>query len=162
MKTKIFLIVLVSLFLISCENSPESPFSPEVPKKPAQIDLANRQMNFYPNVEPPYAYPYATEAEWRISGNLYNSGELPAKNIKIRSRIYDSSWNILWEGEYLFINPSTNTSYLDANESQGFTASWPGLPITIFYELDENGKPVGTGPWDAGNTNYQGITITWE
>lgn len=164
MRVKIIILALLFFALIACEKGIENPYSPEIPeptKKPANV-LLSWSANFYPNVDPPYEPPYATEAEWRVWGTFTNIGELPAKNIEIRSRIYDSSHGILWEGNYLFINPNSSTSYLDGGEACDFVASWEGLDITIFYELDENGKPIGDGNWDSTATYGSGIKYTWE
>ena len=147
MKVKILILALISLFLVSCENTPENPFSPEPPapvKKPAEISIWGRNINYYLDINDP------SKAEWKVSGRLTNSGDLPAKNIKVNSKIYDSLYNILWEGSFLFINPNSNTSYLNAGEAHDFIASWEGLDSNIFSE------------WDYNRTLTHGIEITWE
>ena len=148
MKVKMLILVLISLFLLSCENTPKDPFSPELkqfpPKTPAYVWVSSRVANHYVNYNDP------TKTEWRIWGELTHGGDFPARDIKINSKIYDSSWNVLWEGSFLFINPITNSSYLDNRETCDFVASWEGLNSNIFNE------------WDPGKSFDFGITITWE
>ncbi|MCK4788371.1 MAG: hypothetical protein KAV87_31820 [Desulfobacteraceae bacterium] len=146
MRFKIFILALICLALIACEKGIENPYSPELPNddKPANVEISGRNIGYVlDDIDP-------TKAEWSVSGTLVNSGDLPAKNIKVNSKIYDESYNILWSGGYSFINPRTGTSYLDGSEAQDFTATWQGLDSSIF------------DTWDYNRTLSHGIEITWE
>lgn len=147
MRTKILVLGLICLCLCFCEKGIENPYSPPLPiepKKPADVRLYDWSANFYINPTD------SSKAEWRIWGKLTNIGELPAKNIKVNSRIYDSSFNILWNGSYLFMNPTSDSSYLDAGETHDFVASWEGLDNNLFNE------------WDPTKTYGSGVKTTWE
>lgn len=147
MKTKILTLGLILLIGISCKGKSGNPYSPDLPSEPEEAAYVSKHdwsANFY--IDP----NDSSKAEWRIWGKLTNSGDLPAKNIKVNSRIYDSSWNILWSGSYLFINPTSTSSYLDGGEIHDFVASWEGLDSNLFNE------------WDPTNTYGSGVTVTWE
>ena len=147
MRTKVLMLGLICLFLIACDKDIENPYSPPLPiepKEPADVRLYDWSANFYIDSSD------SSKAEWRIWGKLMNAGELPAKDIKVNSRIYDISFNILWSGSFLFMNPTSNSSYLDGEETHDFVASWKGLDSNLFNE------------WDPTKTYGSGVKITWE
>ena len=160
-KLTLFL-AIIFLFSWGCKEMGKLPTSPdpieptEPPKTAAQVSYYDYNLNFYPDINQP------RKAEWRIWGWLRNSGDLPAKNIKIHSKIYNINYKVLWEGEFLFINPSTNSSYLTGKAVCEFVASWKGLDISIFSGIDENGKIISGGGWDYTRTLGSGIKIIWE
>jgi hypothetical protein len=153
---KSILIIIFLLILSGCKevklptsSNPIEPIEPP-PKTAAQVSYYDYNLNFYPDINDP------RKAEFRIWGWLRNSGDLPAKNIKIHSTIYDRYYNIRWQGEFLFINPSTNSSYLAGKEICEFVVSWKGLDMRIFYD------PPNGGEWSHTTTLGSGIKITWE
>jgi hypothetical protein len=161
MKKTILFLIIIFILLGGCKevklptsSNPIEPIEPP-PKTAAQISYYDYNLNFYPDINQP------RKAEWRIWGWLRNSGDLPAKNIKIHSKIYNINYDVLWQGEFLFINPLTNSSYLNGKGVCEFIASWKGLDISIFTGFDENGKPLNSGGWDYIRT-LNGIKITWE
>jgi len=159
MRIKVLILGLICFFFISCDNSTQSPFSPEPPEpiKPASISLGGWNVTFSPRYwDWPNKPPWPTKTEFIVTGNVYNSGDLWAKNVKLVAKIYDSEWNILWSGEYLIANG------LGGNDGLDFEARWSGLDIAIFCELDENGKPLNERNWDYNKTLGGGMTVTWE
>lgn len=165
MRAKILTLGLICLVLIACKNF-ENPYSPDpiIPElEPADVQIWNLRLHYYSSADPSFNIPpYPTEVEYGISGTVANIGELPAKNIKIISKIYDDSWNVLWEGEHLFVNPDSNASCLAAGEYYDFEANWEGLDITIFYKVDEDGRAIDNGKWDYNYTLSRGTSVTWE
>lgn len=147
MRIKILALGILCIFLLSCEKGIENPYSPEPPdpaKTPANVWLYERAANYYIDSTDP------SKAEWKIWGKLTNLGDLSAINIEIHSKIYDSSYNTLWNGSYLFINPASDSSRLDGGETCDFVASWKGLDSDLFNK------------WDSGASCGPGITWTWE
>jgi len=155
MRVKILILGLIFLVLIACKKGIENPYSPKL-EASANVSLHNVYPTFSPRYwDWPKEPPWPTEAEFIVTGNLQNDGDVAAENVMLTAKIYDDEWTVLWTGEYLA------TNRLDGLTGLSFEARWL-VDIAIFCELDETGKPLNEDNWDYNKTMSHGLSVAWE
>lgn len=146
MKTKILVLGMVFLFLFSCKDEPENPYSPSSPTPE-------------PKLEANVIFVYGkVSCGWNMSmqqfscsiyGSIKNIGNAAATAIKIHVKMVDSSGTILRSFSVVFVHPDYQYSYLPAGEGEKILYSWFGVSEEHYKAFDET---------NSSNAKY----ITWE
>ncbi|UCD07227.1 MAG: hypothetical protein JSW41_05380 [Candidatus Aenigmatarchaeota archaeon] len=107
MKSKVFILTLIFLFLISCEKGIENPYVPGNPNPlQANIEMVNNP-SWYSTVytttceiadwenNPYFGFMGYIDSQGNFQGVLKNTGNTTAYNVSILIKIFDSNWLLL-------------------------------------------------------------------
>lgn len=153
MKTKIFVLALIFLFLFSCKDEPVSPYSSSSPTSEPKPKLEANVIFVCGTVSCGW-YHYVDQVcidqyGCSIFGSIKNIGNAAATAIKIHVKMVDSSGTILRSFSVVYVNPDYQYSYLPAGKGDKILYRWYGISEEHYKAFDET---------NSNKAKY----ITWE
>jgi len=120
MKVKVFVLILIFLFLVSCEKS----FSPEIPDIPEKAKLFLTEKDLLLSTD-------SSGGIIRIWGVIRNIGNVIAKNVSVNITIFDEDSCIIWGPETHFV-----CAQLNQNQEVEFHKDWNEIDANIIHRAN--------------------------